>query len=139
MGSANRGSEIFEAWKCFVSGGVPPGPAVDEEISESWLRCRSYGVDPHGGVGPVVSTAQLGEKVAANRKFIEAARPFMKDLCQVAGPGFVAVLTDAGCLLLEMTGDPSVSRRAGQLNFAPGAIWSEATVGTNAIGTAVAT
>ena len=107
-------------------------------IAASWLRCKSYGVDPYGGVGPRVTERELQAKISANRKFIDVARPFMEDLYRFAGAGFMVVLTDDEPVLLEVIGDPAVSRRAGELNFSPGARWSEQAVGTNAIGTAVA-
>ncbi len=50
---------------------------------------------------------------------------------------FVMVVTDAEGVLLWREGSPRVLRGADKLGFAEGADWSERTVGTNAIGTAL--
>ncbi|NPV69342.1 MAG: sigma-54-dependent Fis family transcriptional regulator [Firmicutes bacterium] len=135
---APRPDPVLHAWEGFVNRNVMPGPKVKEGILASWLRCRSYGVNPYGGTGPVVDEPVLRAKIEANRQFISIARPFMEDLYRVAGAGFIVVLTDDEPVLLEVVGDPAVSRRAGELNFVPGARWNEQAVGTNAIGTALA-
>jgi GAF domain len=51
---------------------------------------------------------------------------------------FLVVVTDADGIILWREGSPRVRLRADSLGFVEGARWTEATVGTNAIGTALA-
>jgi hypothetical protein len=50
----------------------------------------------------------------------------------------VMVVTDGDCRILWMEGDPKVRRRADRIAFQEGMDWTERSVGTNAIGTALA-
>lgn len=131
--------EIALAWQRFVESGVLMEDAVRKVIAASWQRCRRAGVNPYGGKGPRLPEAQLKVRREKNAPLIRLARPFMKDLLQVVGSGFIVILADAEGYLLEVDGDAQVAKSTRELNFVPGAQWVEETVGTNAIGTALKT
>ncbi len=125
------------AWDRYVrTGAVEPG-LVRESILRSWDRCRHAEVDPTGGVG--WEFTELGELESAHAHLLEASGPITETLAQcVRGTGMVIVLTDPESRILRTLGDTRTLRRADRLNFGPGVSWSEASVGTNAIGTALA-
>jgi len=129
--------EIALAWQRFVESGILIEDAVREAIAASWQRCRRAGVNPYGGKGPRLPEAHLKARRRKNAALIRLARPFMEDLLQVVGSGFIVILADAEGYLLEVLGDPQVAKNTRELNFVPGAQWVEETVGTNAIGTAL--
>ena len=55
------------------------------------------------------------------------------------GTDNLLVVSDADGLLLSIKGDPQLRNRAADdMNFVEGALWSESSAGTNAIGTAIA-
>ena len=51
--------------------------------------------------------------------------------------GFLMVLTDSAGYVLETMGDESIMERTEDLRFVPGALWSNLSVGTNAISVAL--
>ena len=126
-----------EHWEKFVrSGRVEPG-TVSSPILESWNRCLEAEVEFAGGrCGDILSAKELERR---QDKLLGAAEPFIETLYQyLRGLGFVIVLIDAEGYILKNVGDLEALRRAEKLNFGPGANWSELSVGTNAIGTALA-
>jgi len=139
-----EGPKIYEeqlkkAWWQFIKTGYINRNLIRMEIAESWLRCRSMGVNPFGGKGKdVLTKKELAERLAFNERLVKMARPLMKNLyALVEGSGFVVILVDKDGYLLEVIGDPDVMRNASELNFIRGVNWSEKEVGTNAIGTAL--
>lgn len=51
--------------------------------------------------------------------------------------GFLMVLTDSAGYVLATMGDESIMERTEDLRFVPGALWSNLSVGTNAISVAL--
>ncbi|GAB4432158.1 MAG: ATP-binding protein [Chloroflexi bacterium OHK40] len=111
-------------------------------IYDSWRRCRALAVDAErnlAGFG-AASDQQLAELRARNEGLLLAAGPVLARLvAMLADIGYVVALGDAAGNLLEVAGDPECRRRLARKGLLPGSNWSEATAGTNAIGTALAT
>lgn len=127
---------IAQAWREFIATGIIH-PKVRSEIADSWRRCKSYGVDPMNGRGvnnykpPEILTGE-------NAELISVAKPIMESIYSiVAGSGFSIILTDKDGYIVEVIGDKDIMERADKLNFVKGELWTEACVGTNAIGTAL--
>ena len=112
--------------------------SVSEIIKESWERCRAFGVDREHGKGKRVSEPEMDEIFKKNEGLMSVAIPLMKRMYQVVkGSGFSVMLTDGNGYVLETIGDEEIMKKAEELNFLKGAIWTEEAVGTNAIGTAI--
>jgi sigma-54 dependent transcriptional regulator, acetoin dehydrogenase operon transcriptional activator AcoR len=126
-----------QIWHDFVRTGSAKPTQVSTKILESWRRCRNAGVESGGGTSwDLISGRQLEERRGL---LCEISEPIMETLHQcVRGAGFVIVLVDRDGYLLASIGDLVALKRAEKLNFGPGASWSEQSVGTNAIGTALA-
>ncbi|GAB4270020.1 MAG: sigma-54-dependent Fis family transcriptional regulator [Deferrisomatales bacterium] len=125
------------AWDCYVRKGTVDPALIRASILRSWERCREAQVNPTGGVG--WDFAALGELEKAHYRLLEASEPITETLGQcVRGTGMVIVLTDPRGYILQTLGEAQTLGRADRLNFGPGANWSETSVGTNAIGTALA-
>lgn len=106
-------------------------------ILESWERCRNSQVEfDRGKCWDLIS----GREPEQRRGLLcEISEPIMETLHQcVHGSGFVIVLVNRDGYILASLGDLSSLRQAEKMNFGPGANWSECSVGTNAIGTALA-
>ena len=121
------------------SGTVPVGllPAV---IEMSWERCLSYGLDhdQHSEFGPL-ERSLLADQVEKSRELLLHAQPVMDVLFeQIVDTQNVVVLSNDAGYILHSCGDPEFLTRAEKVALAPGAEWSEASRGTNAIGTALA-
>ena len=129
--------EDLVAWKEFTRTGAVGSAQLRQPILESWERCRKAEVDP----GPGRSWDLLSEKDPERKKtrLIEIARPIIDTLYEcIRGSESVIVLINQEGYILKTVGDLSALTAAEKLNFGPGANWNEQSVGTNAIGTALA-
>jgi len=127
---------ITTAWRKFVSTGQVH-PKVRREISDSWIRCRKYGVDPYNGKGNV-KHPNIDELINKNNELISVARPVIESIySMVRGSGFALFLVDKDGYIIDVIGDKDIMERVEELNFLKGELWSEKVVGTNAIGTAL--
>ncbi|HET7838557.1 MAG TPA: sigma-54-dependent Fis family transcriptional regulator [Rectinemataceae bacterium] len=109
-------------------------------IERGFERCRAYGIDP----GQVHSSRILGEeelrdRLARKRELMVAAEPFIGHLYDfLRGSGFFSILTDDEGCILSLIGDEGILREASALMMVPGAFMDERSIGTNAMGTALA-
>lgn len=136
---ASRVRELRRGWERFLSGGGVNG--VRSPVADSWRRSLDAGVDPGGGRLAAV-VADRGEARAHWKAHpLAEAAPLIRDcLASIASESeHLIVLSDAAGMLLALEGDARVrSLAADSLNFTEGALWSETSAGTNAIGTALA-
>jgi transcriptional regulator of acetoin/glycerol metabolism len=125
------------AWNEFVRNGVVSSAPVRKPIVESWERCQKAEVDPVGGkCWDLLSERELQKR---KNQIVEVSQPIIDTLYEcIRGSYSVIVLIDNDGCILRTVGDLSTLRAAQKLNFGPGANWSETSVGTNAIGTALA-
>nr|WP_306302164.1 GAF domain-containing protein [Gordonia araii] len=121
-----------------MSGSRPPA-RPREVISDSWKRVKRAGVDPEsGGTEPTLGVEQLQTRRSESR-LGEVLEPVMHHLDTLIADGDnVLVVADADGQVLWRNGRPRVLDRADRLGFTEGASWAESAVGTNAIGTALA-
>lgn len=133
--------DIALAWKCFISNGKLGPYSVSPDIAESWQRCYDANVNPNDGTCYwFLDQAELDELLGRRRDLIRVARPFMEKLYKfVEGSGFIVMLVDERGYIMEKLGDQDTLERSKEINFVKGANWTENSVGTNAIGTALVT
>lgn len=121
-----------------ITGGRPP-VRPRGVVARSWSRVLGFGLD--------ASRTNAREPLP----FVEVERRrrqsplglIVDELRQVLvsvadASSFLVVVTDADGVILWREGSARVRLRADALGFTEGARWTEATVGTNAIGTALA-
>lgn len=122
-----------------VLAGGRPDRAPRAVVARSWERVLALGLDPdRSHVRDPRDAAEL-----ARRRSVSPLRLVVDDLRAVLtstadASQFVMVVCDADGVLLWREGSARVLRQADRLGFAEGATWTEGTVGTNAIGTALA-
>jgi hypothetical protein len=108
-------------------------------VARSWQRVRAQGVDPDRGDPPgPVSAVEVEQRRTTSpmRRVLPELRAALTAVAEDAR--HVMVVTDADGVLLWREGSTRVRHRADALGFTEGANWTEAAVGTNAIGTALA-
>ncbi len=113
--------------------GTPEG--VRGAISESWLRSAAAGLDPLRLDVPYGSdTDDDGERLQ------RAAKPVLDHLAEdLDGSRVGVLLTDAtGRVLYRKVRDRQLRDLLDRINLAPGFVYAEDRVGTNALGTALA-
>ncbi len=121
-----------------LAGGRPP-VAPRRVVQRSWARVLGLGMDPDR---PRPRDPLPLEAVEARRhgsglsQVVDELRPVLVGVAD-ASQGLV-VVTDADGVVLWRDGSSATRRHADRLGFAEGATWTEAAVGTNAIGTALA-
>ena len=130
----------IEARRRFLLEGMAPGALVPAPIVRSWQRSAAFGLKSEGKPGPdIVSQQLLVEAQQRNETLVCAARGEMGALYRDAGvSGGVVILTDPHGLVLYRLGAGSFADKASDVALRPGARWDESTIGTNAIGAAIA-
>jgi hypothetical protein len=111
-------------------------PAVLREvIVRSWARCVEAGVDPERPAPRLLDGGEAQERLHGHP--LAAVVPVVRELLAEVAPQarHLAVLSDAGGLLLWAEGHPGMIEAAGKPHFLPGCLCNEQTLGTNAIGT----
>ncbi|HQR53587.1 MAG TPA: sigma-54-dependent Fis family transcriptional regulator [Burkholderiales bacterium] len=114
---------------------------VAGRVALSWKRCvNDYGLDPAEPREPgYVSAAELADRQARLADLLVLARPEMASLSQqIACSGYAIVLTDSDGVVLSCFAEPGLDSLAANSGLTPGAIWTERTQGTNALGTCLA-
>jgi hypothetical protein len=136
---SQRAREVRRAWERFVGDG--DSREVRAPIAESWRRSVAAGVDPSGThIAPVVADVDETSARWEIHPLAEMAPLIRACLAATADESrHLIVVSDANGVLLWVEGNAAVRMRAADsMNFAEGALWSEAGAGTNAIGTAIA-
>ncbi|MXQ78437.1 GAF domain-containing protein [Rhodococcus rhodochrous] len=108
-------------------------------VSRSWQRVLDAGLDPTG----TNERSRLPAAEVERRRRASALSAVIGDLEQVITPvadasHLLLVVTDADGVILWRSGSAAIRSRADALGFQEGTVWTESTVGTNAIGTALA-
>lgn len=126
------------AHDAFVSTGRGD-PALRRLVLESWQRSVDTGLDPEQALAAI----RLDDDALADIRDSHPLAPGMPVIRRLlvesaADAGLLVAVSDAAGQLLWVEGDASLRARAEGMHFLPGADWSEASVGTNAPGTALA-
>jgi sigma-54 dependent transcriptional regulator, acetoin dehydrogenase operon transcriptional activator AcoR len=128
----------LKEWDKFVGGNIQIENAIiPNEILESWVRCKNYGVNPKkASINNVLTGAQLKDLQSRHKELIKISWPFMRHLYKfVEGSEFIVALCNQNGYLLEIIGDEHIFSHVKTGNFIPGAYWGEESAGTNGVGT----
>lgn len=133
-------NEVLHAKECLRQGApIPPG-SVREIILESWLRCRAKGIPMENADKSVLPEGELEKRIAARHNFYQVAYPYLDNFYNfIKGSEFLVILSDEEGYLLYVRGDQEISEIAQQNGLVRGACRSEDRLGTNGIGTVIAT
>lgn len=121
-----------------VIAGVRPPARPRRVVARSWSRVLGLGLD----ASRTNAREPLPFDEVERRRLRSPLSLVVDELRQVLvsvadASSFLMVITDADGVILWREGSARVRARADALGFAEGARWTEATVGTNAIGTAL--
>lgn len=117
-----------------------PAGWVAPWIERSWQRCISQGRDP----GQALAFEALGETrrrdtLEANQHLLQTARPMMESLGRaIVNTRYFAILTNAAGIVVGVSGPVDHSDRRADLITRIGTDLSETSIGTTAIGAALA-
>jgi transcriptional regulator of acetoin/glycerol metabolism len=120
--------------------GDTPENDQPELIAQSHERSKSYGLRPYESPDFCpVQQSDLKTQIERSQSLFTHALPVMETLySQIVNTQSMVVLTDTYGLILHSLGDDDFLAKATKVALQPGALWSEESRGTNAIGTALA-
>ena len=126
------------------SGGSPVvgTDGHDSIIRHSWTRCvQQHQLDPTRMQEAIILPhARLRERQDQMEAFLQIARHGMEALYQqVAGMGYVVLLTDARGITVDFIGDLQYDQSMRKAGLCLGADWSESVAGTCGVGTCIST
>lgn len=129
----------LHAWKKFINEGVLDSNRINERISESWHRCKQANVNPHMNKGQkILSSIFFQDQKKKSEIFLDIAIPQIQNMRKTIDElQMMALLIDPDGYVLSLSGNKQTLKRAKHINFIEGVKWTEAAVGTNAIGTAL--
>jgi len=109
-------------------------------VQSSFERCVQYEIDENMVTSKkIIDANELNRKLLDNKDLIITAKPFIDQLHDfVKGSDFFIILTDNEGCILSITGDELILDNAKQYMMIPGAYMNEQSIGTNAMGTAIA-
>ncbi|WP_018158148.1 helix-turn-helix domain-containing protein [Demetria terragena] len=107
-------------------------------IEDSWRRMMARGLDPERLAEPLVRSSDL-ESARQSSGLVNVLEDVSRSLESLIADGDnILVIADAQGRVLWRSGSTAVLDHADRLGFIEGAQWGESAVGTNAIGTALA-
>jgi transcriptional regulator of acetoin/glycerol metabolism len=109
-------------------------------IETSHRRSLDYGLQPESPADfSPLARCELSLLIEQNRLLHTHAVPAMETLYQqIVNTHNMVILTDATGVIVHSLGDDDFLEKANRVALQPGVAWSEASKGTNAIGTAIA-
>ncbi|WP_223973577.1 sigma-54-dependent Fis family transcriptional regulator [Bradyrhizobium sp. RD5-C2] len=130
--------EVLAAWEKFVERGALSSD-LRSSVAASWQRSRNHHVTIDRARAPLVGDAELFRHRSkhaslrhAARCALENSKTFLRDA------NSIMILTDPGGLIIDTQGDDRVIDAGRAVHLEHGGCWSEADIGTNAIGAAIA-
>uniref|UniRef100_A0ABS3MN62 Sigma-54-dependent Fis family transcriptional regulator n=1 Tax=Bradyrhizobium quebecense TaxID=2748629 RepID=A0ABS3MN62_9BRAD len=130
--------EVLAAWERFVERGALSSD-LRSSVAASWQRSRNHHVTVDRARAPLVADAELFRRRAkhaslrhAARCALENSKTFLRDA------NSIMILTDPSGLIIDTQGDDRVIDAGRAVHLEHGGRWSEADIGTNAIGAAIA-
>lgn len=108
-------------------------------VAESWARSLAHGLDPDRTLARLLLDDEALREIRATHP-LTLVMPVVRRLLveSATDAGLLVAVSDAAGQLLYVEGDRALRAQAEAMHFVPGADWSEASVGTNAPGTALA-
>lgn len=120
---------IYRSWAQFMSGETPGD--IREEVLSSWCRSRRL-LPPDIAVAPTGQTELDHEALLASTRVLDDTMRYTFQDSNIA-----VAIADLRGQIVWTTGDPGLLRVAGKVNFVPGGLWDEASIGVNAMSLAL--
>ena len=134
-------SDTMEAWERFLTGDGSVMVPSRNFVVASWLRSRQLGINPTGRSAPIVASGgAMALLRARNAELLAAAGEVFAQVGDMfSGSRSMMLLTNPDGVILDVAGDPHTLGEGEEIHLTPGGDWREQSIGTNGIGTAIAT
>jgi transcriptional regulator of acetoin/glycerol metabolism len=129
---------VERRWRATLTGGSVP-ETVRPIVRDSWVRSLDAAVPPTLTQAPLVWDENAIQVARERTDWFSLAEHILEapDNAYAKG-GHILTLFDAAGRMLAARGDQRALDALADINFRPGALWSESVVGTNGPGTALA-
>jgi transcriptional regulator of acetoin/glycerol metabolism len=141
MTGESGGPDTMLAWERFLTGHPRAIAPTTNFVVASWQRSLALGVDPSNAAAPLLARGEAMRQLRLrHRELLAAAANVFAELNEVfAGSRSIMLLTNPDGVVLEAVGDLYTLEQGQDIHLMQGGVWSEAAMGTNGIGTALAT
>jgi sigma-54 dependent transcriptional regulator, acetoin dehydrogenase operon transcriptional activator AcoR len=130
--------EVRAAWEKFVEHGALSAD-LRSSVAASWQRSRNHKITIDRAQAPLVADAELFRHRSKHALLRQAARCALQNSKTfLSDAGSIMILTDPTGLIIDTQGDDRVIDAGRAVHLEHGGRWSEADIGTNAIGAAMA-
>jgi transcriptional regulator of acetoin/glycerol metabolism len=130
--------DVRAAWEKFVEHGALSSE-LRSSVAASWQRSRNHRVTIDRARAPLVADAELFRLRSRNASLRHAARcALQSSKTFLSDANSIMILTDPTGLIVDTQGDARVIDAGRTVHLEHGGRWSEADIGTNAIGAAIA-
>lgn len=133
--------QTMDAWERMITGEPMVATAVSKIVLASWQRSIRSSVEPRSQSAPLAASGDAMEQLRRrNQDVMWAAQGlFVASAHLLTQSGSIMLLTDPNGVVLDVAGDMRTVEAAQGIHLVAGANWHEGVVGTNGIGTALAT
>jgi len=141
VGAPCEATDTMLAWERYLSGEPQATVPAKNFVVASWQRSLHSGVNPTGRSAPIaVRTDAMGELRRRHVDLVSAASGLFADAVDLlTGSGSIMLLTNPDGIVLQAVGDMPTLEKGENIHLMSGGDWREDVVGTNGIGTAIAT
>jgi transcriptional regulator of acetoin/glycerol metabolism len=130
--------EVRAAWEKFVEHGALSAE-LRSTVAASWQRSKNHRITVDRAKAPLVAEAELFRHRSKHASLRHAARCALENSKTfLSDAGSIMILTDPVGLIIDTQGDARVIDAGRTVHLEHGGRWSEADIGTNAIGAAIA-
>ena len=130
--------EVLAAWEKFVERGALSSD-LRSSVAASWQRSKNHRVTIDRARAPLVADAELFRHRSKHASLRHAARCALENSKTfLSDANSIMILTDPTGLIIDTQGDDRVIDAGRSVHLEHGGRWSEADIGTNAIGAAIA-
>ena len=130
--------EVREAWEKFVERGALSAD-LSSSVAASWQRSKNHRITVDRARAPLVADAELFRHRSKHASLRHAARCALDNSRTfLSDANSIMILTDPTGLIIDTQGDDRVIDAGRTVHLEHGGRWSEADIGTNAIGAAIA-
>jgi sigma-54 dependent transcriptional regulator, acetoin dehydrogenase operon transcriptional activator AcoR len=130
--------DVRAAWEKFVERGALSAE-LRSSVAASWQRSRNHRITVDRAQAPLVADNELFRHRTKHAALRHAARCALQNSKTfLSDAGSMMILTDPTGLVIDTQGDARVIDAGRAVHLEHGGRWSEADIGTNAIGAAMA-
>ncbi len=134
-------ADTMEAWERFLTGDPSAAIPARNFVVASWLRSQQLGINPTGRSAPLVARGEAVDRLRRHHADLisAAAKVFLEVADIFSGSRSIMLLTNNDGVVLDAVGDRQTLDQGENIHLTRGGSWSEDAIGTNGIGTALAT